>query len=210
MGSAMAQDGFEKQDRMGRLLHELLLLQASRRGLTTLEIGERMGITRRTAQRDLRALEEIGVPLLVDGAHWRLVEGYFLPPVKFSLQEAVGLLLAARLMLRYADLQNRYTAMAYEKLAAVLPASVRQPVLETAAALTEMAEDVTYTKVLAALTRPMPGRSGRRRIRSTLSCASRPRWRSGCAKRAGILVRGCNSLSTAVVMRLRVASTTEI
>jgi predicted DNA-binding transcriptional regulator YafY len=86
------------------------------------------------------------------GARWRLVEGYFLPPVKFSLQEAMGLLLSARLMLRYADRQNRYTAMAYEKVAAVLPESLRQAVLETATALTDKAEDVIYTKVLAALT----------------------------------------------------------
>jgi predicted DNA-binding transcriptional regulator YafY len=148
----MARDGFEKQDRIGRLLHELLLLHGFPRGLTSQEIGERMDITRRTAQRDLRALEEIGVPLMVVGARWRLVEGYFLPPVKFSLQEAMGLLLSARLMLRYADRQNRYTAMAYEKVAAILPESLRQVVLETATALTDKAEDVIYTKVLAALT----------------------------------------------------------
>jgi predicted DNA-binding transcriptional regulator YafY len=149
---AIARDGFEKQDRIGRLLHELLLLHGSSRGLTSQEIGERMDISRRTAQRDLRALEEIGVPLLMVGARWRLVDGYFLPPVKFSLQEAMGLLLSARLMLRYADRQNRYTAMAYEKVAAILPESLRQALLETATALTDKAEDVSYTKVLAALT----------------------------------------------------------
>ena len=147
----MALDGFEKQDRIGRLLHELLLFHGSSRGLTSQEIGERMCITRRTAQRDLRALEEIGVPLMVVGSRWRLVEGYFLPPVRFSLQEAMGLLLSARLMLKYADRRNRYTAMAYEKVAAILPESLRQAVLETASALTDKAEDVIYTRVLAAL-----------------------------------------------------------
>lgn len=152
IAGAMARDGFEKQDRIGRLLHELLLLHGSSRGLTSREIGERMDISRRTAQRDLRALEEIGVPLMVVGGRWRLVEGYFLPPVRFSLQEAMGLLLSARLMFRYADRQNRYTAMAYEKVAAILPESLRQAVLETATALTDKAEDVIYTKVLAALT----------------------------------------------------------
>jgi predicted DNA-binding transcriptional regulator YafY len=148
----MGQNGFEKQDRMARLLHELLLLQGAARGLTSQDIADRMDITRRTAQRDLRALEEIGVPLLVDRTRWRLVDGYFLPPVRFSLQEAVGMLLSARLMLRYADRQNRYTAMAYEKLAAVLPAALRQPLLETAAALKQKPENGPYTKVLAALT----------------------------------------------------------
>jgi predicted DNA-binding transcriptional regulator YafY len=137
----MGQNGFEKQDRMARLLHELLLLQGAARGLTSQDIADRMDITRRTAQRDLRALEEIGVPLLVDRTRWRLVDGYFLPPVRFSLQEAVGMLLSARLMLRYADRQNRYTAMAYEKLAAVLPAALGQPLLETAAALKQQPED---------------------------------------------------------------------
>src|SRR5712692_9289985 len=148
----MHKDGFQKQDRMARLLHELLLLQGTRRGLTSLELADRMAITRRTAQRDLKALEEIGVPLLVDGARWRLVDGYFLPPVNLSLQEAVGLLLSARLMLRYADRRNQYTIMAYEKVAAILPEPLRQPLLETARALADKLEDAPYTKTLAALT----------------------------------------------------------
>jgi predicted DNA-binding transcriptional regulator YafY len=55
-------------------------------------------------------------------------------------------------MQRFADRQNRYAAIAFEKLAAVLPEPVRRPVLEAAASLSDKPEDPAYTKVLAALT----------------------------------------------------------
>src|SRR5437588_6474542 len=149
---AMALDAFQKQDRMGRMLHELVLFAGRPHGFTTHDLAERMGISQRSAQRDIRALQEIGVPLYQIGSRWVVVEGYFLPQVNFSLHEAMALLLSARLMLRYADRQNQFTASAFEKLAAVLPRPLKAPLLETAEGLVKKPADATYTKVLATLT----------------------------------------------------------
>ena len=51
----MARDEFEKHDRLIRLMRELALFQAQPRGLTTAQIGEKMGISQRQAQRDIAA-----------------------------------------------------------------------------------------------------------------------------------------------------------
>ena len=81
----MARNNFEKHDRLVRLMRELTLLQANPRGLTSGQIGTRMGVTQRSAQRDLVALEsEYGVPFVKQGTRWKLVEGYFLPPVNWN------------------------------------------------------------------------------------------------------------------------------
>lgn len=145
------QDGFEKQDRTARLVHELTLFAARPRGFTTRELAERMEITQRTAQRDLSALQSIGIPLHQIDRRWIVMEGYLLPRVNFNLHEAMALLLAARLMLRYADRQNLFTAGAFEKLAAVLPEALKTPLLATAGAIQEKPADAVYTKALATL-----------------------------------------------------------
>ena len=69
----MARDNFEKHDRLIRLMRELALFQAQPRGLTTAQIGERMEISQRQAQRDVAALEsEYKVPFVKQGARWTI------------------------------------------------------------------------------------------------------------------------------------------
>jgi len=163
----MARDNFEKHDRLVRLMRELTLLQANPRGLTSAQIGARMGVTQRSAQRDLMALEtEYRVPFVKQGTRWKLIDGYFLPPVNFTVPEAMAMVVGARLMWRYADRVNPFARAAYEKLAAVLPAPMKEPVMEVADGLAAKPDDDVWTKVFAALTNAW---SERRKVRITYS-----------------------------------------
>ena len=156
---------FEKGDRIVRLLAELRLLQAVPHGLTTRELGERMGISQRQAQRDLRALEDyLGVPFYQEGGRWLVSREFWLQPLRFSLPEAMGLLLSARLMLRHADHADEFTASAYEKLAAVLPEPIRDSLTEAAAGLARKPADGSYTRILREL---VTGWAERRKVRIT-------------------------------------------
>lgn len=148
------QDGaFEKQDRVLRLLRELVLFQALPHGLTTQDLAERTGISRRQAQRDIRALEEeLQVPFVQIGSRWKVVEGYWLRPLSFSLHEAMAMLLSARLMLRFADRNDPFATLAYEKVAAVLPEPMKAPVMEAVELMAGRPADPVYTRVLAGLT----------------------------------------------------------
>jgi len=149
----MARDNFEKHDRLIRLMRELALFQAQPRGLTTAQIAQKLDVSQRQAQRDIAALEsEFQVPFVKQGTRWTLIEGYFLPPVNFTILEAMAMVVGARLMWRYADRANPFAQAAYEKLAAVLPAPMKEPVMEVADGLRDKPDDGVWTKVFAALT----------------------------------------------------------
>jgi proteasome accessory factor B len=159
---------FEKQDRLARLMRELQLFQAAgARGLTSAELADRMGISQRQAQRDIAVLEsEEGVPFIKDARRYSVMPGYWLPPVNFSVSEAMAMVIGARLMWRYADRANPFAQTAYEKLAAVMPEAMREPVLDVAGALTQKADDGAWIKVFAALTQAW---AERRKVRITYS-----------------------------------------
>ncbi len=90
-------------NRIDRLTAILIQLQ-SKRFVKIDEICERFEISRRTVYRDIRALEEAGVPIGVEpGRGYFIIEGYFLPPVMFTNEEASALLLAGKLVEQMSD-----------------------------------------------------------------------------------------------------------
>lgn len=156
-----------KQDRVVRLMALLRLAAANnRQGLTTKELSDRLEVSRRTVQRDIRALQDppLSVPFYEDEGRWKVAGEYFLPSLQLSLPEAMGLLLSARLSLRHADRSDQFTAAAYEKVASVLPDPIRREVAFTADALAGKRSDPAYSSVLGALFRAW---AERRKVRVT-------------------------------------------
>ena len=79
-------------NRTDRLLAIVLELQAN--GATRAEdLARRFETSKRTIYRDIQALCEAGVPVVAVEGGWRVDEGYFLPPVAFTVDEATLLLL---------------------------------------------------------------------------------------------------------------------
>lgn len=108
-------------NRLERLTAILLLLQ-TRRLITAQEIADRFSISLRTVYRDIRSLERAGVPIISEaGLGYSLMEGYSLPPIQFSQEEANTLMLGAKLMEPFADqsVKKSYQT-ALEKIQAVL------------------------------------------------------------------------------------------
>lgn len=90
-------------NRIDRLTAILIHLQ-SKRLVTAREIAERFDISLRTVYRDIRALEDAGVPIGAEaGKGYFIVEGYHLPPVMLTEDEAGALLLGAKLIERFSD-----------------------------------------------------------------------------------------------------------
>lgn len=119
----------------GRLLSMLLLLQARGR-LSAGQLAAELGISVRTAYRDLARLQAAGVPLSAEtGQHggYRLVEGYRTRLTGLSGGEARALFLAG-LPAPAADLGlAEEVAAARLKLLAALPAELREQAERTAA-----------------------------------------------------------------------------
>jgi len=113
-----------KTDRMLAIVVEL-----QRRGVLRAEdLAARFETSVRTIYRDMQALSEAGVPVAgAPGIGYSLMEGYFLPPVNFTVEEAAALLLGADFVEHRFD--GEYGAKARsakEKIEAILPGAVRE------------------------------------------------------------------------------------
>jgi len=114
-------------NRIDRLAAILIQLQ-SRSLVKAQDIAERFSISLRTVYRDVKALEEAGVPIIGEaGSGYRLMQGYKLPPVMFSREEATSLLTASKLVESKTDTgisKNYSTAM--DKIRAILRYSEKE------------------------------------------------------------------------------------
>lgn len=113
----------EKTDtkRLSRLSAILTQLQ-TKRLTTATSLADKFNVSLRTIYRDIRALEQAGVPILTeDGKGYTLMEGYKIPPVMFSEGQANALILAEQLVLKNKDSSfvKDYTE-AIDKIKAVL------------------------------------------------------------------------------------------
>jgi predicted DNA-binding transcriptional regulator YafY len=89
--------------RLSRLTAILTQLQ-TKRLLTATELAGRFSVSVRTIYRDIKALEQAGVPILTeDGKGYTLMEGYRIPPVMFTESQANALILAEQLVLKNKD-----------------------------------------------------------------------------------------------------------
>ena len=85
-------------NRFDRVTSLLLLLQ-TRSVVTAHFLAEHFGVSERTVYRDIRTLENAGVPIGAEaGVGYFLEQGYRLPPIAFTLDEAAALLLGEKLL----------------------------------------------------------------------------------------------------------------
>jgi predicted DNA-binding transcriptional regulator YafY len=108
-------------NRFDRITAILIQLQA-KRVVSGPALAERFGVSLRTIYRDLRTLELAGVPLFGEpGVGYSLAEGYRLPPVMFTREEATALLTAEKLASHLTDAPTaQLSGAAMDKLRAVL------------------------------------------------------------------------------------------
>lgn len=94
------------------------------------DLAKTFETSKRTIYRDIEALCEAGVPLLsIPGRGYSLMEGYFLPPLSFTTDEATMLLLGSEFMAQNFDAQYRIAAhAANRKITSVLPEKLRDDV----------------------------------------------------------------------------------
>ena len=144
-----------KRDRTARLLRVLQILRAAgETGIRAEEVGRRTGMSKRSAYRDIKAIEgELGMPLWSESGRWGVEAGAFLPPLRLTLAEAMAVVLAARLMTRYADKYDPDLAGAFGKLEEVLPEGLRSHVERTLGELAERHLEPSFNRHVADLTR---------------------------------------------------------
>ncbi|MGZ3756790.1 MAG: helix-turn-helix transcriptional regulator [Mucilaginibacter sp.] len=90
-------------NRIDRISAILIQLQ-SRRVVKAADIAERFNISLRTVYRDVKTLEEAGIPLIGEaGVGYSIMDGYRLPPVMFTREEATAFLTAGKFVEKLTD-----------------------------------------------------------------------------------------------------------
>lgn len=90
-------------NKLERISSILVRLQ-SRSVVTAQQIADQFGVSLRTVYRDIKVLEESGIPIIGEaGVGYSLVDGFKLPPLMFSTEEAISFLMAEKLVSRQSD-----------------------------------------------------------------------------------------------------------
>ncbi len=116
-------------NRIDRLFGILTLLQ-SKKYVPAEKIADKFKISVRTVYRDIKALGESGIPISFEQHKgYFVVQGYFLPPVSLSTEEANAFLLMEAIVAGFSDksIQTHYTN-GLNKIKAVLRSSQKEKI----------------------------------------------------------------------------------
>ncbi len=110
-----------EKPRLARLTAILTQLQSSRL-VTASELAKKHEVSVRTIYRDIQTLLQSGIPIVTEeGRGYSIMEGYRLPPVMFTEEEANALITAQQIIDRNKDksLTDQYNS-AIEKIRSVM------------------------------------------------------------------------------------------
>jgi predicted DNA-binding transcriptional regulator YafY len=143
-----------KQDRTARLLNTVAILQqCGDAGATPNDIAARNGVSRRTAYRDLKAIErELHLSVWAKDGRWGVNDENWLPPLRLTLPEAMAVFLSARLMTRFMDRHDPHLASAFTKLERALPPALAYAVERTVQEMSARPLDAASARALEDLT----------------------------------------------------------
>jgi proteasome accessory factor B len=116
-----------KHSRVSRIVNILTTLQSGEK-YSPADLEEILGVSRRTLFRDLKELQSIGVPYRYDtkDSSYKIDPKFFLPPVDFTLAEALSLLMLVHKVRNHLPMPFRNSALlAGLKVENNLPAEVR-------------------------------------------------------------------------------------
>lgn len=153
--------------RFDRIVNIYIQLQ-SKRVVKAQELADRFGVSLRTIYRDIRSLEQAGVPIFGEaGTGYSIVDGYRLPPVLFTHEEAMSFVGAQKLMGKFMDrrLQEHYNTALY-KIKAVLRMSEKDSLsdIESKIVVAKPGYDVFNSNVPHALSALIESIAQRRQV----------------------------------------------
>ena len=121
-----------RKDRTARLLKLQTILMNYPDGIKVEELARICLTSKRTVYRDLKTLENgLDIPLWEEGSKRGIAEGYFLPPINFTQEEAVNIFLAVRLMQSLSYIHNPSIASTFMKLDTIVPPPIKKQIQST-------------------------------------------------------------------------------
>jgi len=123
-------------------------------GYTIGELAEMLEVNVRTVYRYLEALQsDLNVPIRDENKRWLLDIKRTLPPIRFTLPEALNVFLAVRLMLGYDKRYDPNLDATFSKLGTVLPQPLAEQVQRTVDWMHNLPRDERYLRTMSELAR---------------------------------------------------------
>ena len=144
----------DKYDRTARLLHITYILNNNPQGIRPAKIAEDCGVSTRQAYRDLDALQHhLKVPLWALKGKWGIEPGVYLPPISFSLPEAMTIFLASRLLLASSNVYNPSIEYTLMKLNSIVSGPLRDEIRKTMEQMQKRETDQRFVDTMELLAR---------------------------------------------------------
>ncbi|SDF58198.1 helix-turn-helix transcriptional regulator [Cellulophaga baltica] len=90
-------------NRIDRLMSILWTMQY-KKFVSAEQLADKYNLSIRTIYRDIKALNEVGIPVILEpNKGYYIMQGYFLPPLLFTIEEANALLLLQTLAHKFTD-----------------------------------------------------------------------------------------------------------
>ncbi|GHF89235.1 helix-turn-helix transcriptional regulator [Thalassotalea marina] len=111
-----------------RLFQLVTLLRGRRLAITAKQLSETLEVSERTIYRDIQALMLSGVPIEGEaGIGYRLDRHFELPPLMFTSEELLALILGSKMVKTWGDsVAARGAVSALDKITAILPERLKQ------------------------------------------------------------------------------------
>lgn len=134
-------------------LFQIIQVLRHKRVATAADIAARLEVSERTVYRDMQDLSRSGVPILAEaGVGYRLLRGFDLPPLMFTIDEIEALVLGARMVREFADPHLvRAADGILEKVEAVVPSQLSHRLRQTQLFAHKLRHDDVTAGHLAAL-----------------------------------------------------------
>ena len=143
----------DKYQEMERLLNMLYFLNQNPNGVSPQQLARKFNVSVRTVYRDRRDLESLAGAIWCEDGKWRIDPEALLPPVKFTLLEAMTIFIAARLLLGYSNAYNPSVGSALLKLSSVVPVPLREQIRDTITWMEKQGVDERFLRTLESLAR---------------------------------------------------------
>jgi len=131
---------------------EHLLYQYGKTGITVTELASKCGVSTRQIYRDLKDLEsKVDLKLWQDGKNWGVNQENYLPPIRFTLPEALNIFLATRLMLRFSNRFHPQMTSTFIKLNSIIPSPLSEQIQSTLDWMQQLPYEEKHQRVFTAL-----------------------------------------------------------
>ena len=111
-----------------RLFQLVTLLKGRRLAITAKTLSETLEVSERTIYRDIQALTLSGIPIEGEAGIGYILPSHFeLPPLMFSVDELMALMLGSKMVQAWSDKTlAKSAASAFEKIEAIIPEHLQQ------------------------------------------------------------------------------------